>query len=165
MAELLVNVQTGEVVYVAEDGHQWGRRESREVYDAEVARLGRAPRAKVQDVEHVDEVIRDGKGQALRDEAGKERVIRRARPIPGTARGVDIPPPSRLGVIRVPGPAEDYRYLLEDETDEDDVPRGRKTRLDMTGDIDASAVLSRTVAVTRTALEARERRSEAVRGD
>lgn len=169
MAELLVNVHTGEVIHVAEDGHTWGRRESRAVYDAEVAALGRAPRAVVRDVVRVDEPVRDGEGREVRGGDGQTLTLSESRPVPGSERERDIPPPSHLGVVRVPGPVSDWAHLMDDRMTVDEGGElrsaGRSVTLSLTGVLDASAILAGTVAVDRATLTAHERRSEIVRGN
>lgn len=115
MAELLVKVDTGEVVFIGEDGHPWGRRESREVYDAEVQRLGAAPKTVARLVEprkvyarnmFTGEVLRDGKGTPIMFDAVE--VVAEAE--------VTVPPPDRLGIVRVPGPRAEYEFLLDELT-------------------------------------------------
>jgi len=105
MAELLVNVNTGEVIHVAEDGHKWGRQECRDVYDAYVSALGHAPRAVQREVYAVTRTIR-AKGKTL--------TYDEYLPVPQSEVLVDVPPPSRLGVIKIPGVrASDLAYLAE----------------------------------------------------
>lgn len=110
MAELLVNVQTGEVVHVAEDGHQWGRQECREVYDAYVAAMGAPPVALQRGVYTVTKGIPVGDGKML--------FIDEFYPIPMSESFVPVPPPSKLGVVTVAGvPASEFEYLLETNED------------------------------------------------
>lgn len=110
MAELLVSI-SGEVLHVAEDGHQWGRAESREVYDAEVSRLGRAPTQMTQEVM----IVRESRLSAA--------VSGRTLPTETYLRGRQIeryvPPPSRMGVVRIAGPASDYEHLVGQSIDMD----------------------------------------------
>lgn len=103
MAELLVSI-TGEVLHVAADGHQWGRSESREVYDAEASRLGRAPTQMTQEVT----IARESRlAAAVRGRTMPTETYLRGRQIER-----DVPPPSRMGVVRIPGPAADYEHLI-----------------------------------------------------
>lgn len=141
MAELLVNVYQGRVLFVAENGHQWGRRESREVYDAEAQRLGAAPKTVARLVEprkvyardmFTGEVLRDGKGTPIMFDAVE--VVAEVE--------VSVPPPDRLGIVRVPGPRAEYEFLLDELT-----IGGPRYILDLTPQ-QRSDVLARTVEMT-----------------
>lgn len=112
MAELLVHAPTGHVLHVAGDGHRWGRRESRAIYDAETLALGRPPRTTLRTVEPVAVVMRDGAtGAAIIGPEGKPRTVTEMRVLSTTE--VDTPPPSVLGIVQVPGDAADWEHLAE----------------------------------------------------
>jgi hypothetical protein len=105
MAELLVNVETGEVLFVAKDGHQWGRQECREVYDAYIAAFKRPPQA-----------VRRGTYEVTRTIVFREKEYTYVEhlPIPQSEELVEVPPPSRLGVVVVPdADQQDFAALIE----------------------------------------------------
>jgi hypothetical protein len=149
VAELLVRVATGEVLHVAEDGHAWGCSESRQEWDRRVA-AGDPPRHIEREVRVVERVL---------DEEHDIRIAE-TEPIEGTDRLVDTPPPSRLGIVRIPGaPVRDYLHLTEREVlaeGTDDERAGEKLhRLDLREQLSESDVLARTVEVDGRTVEQR----------
>lgn len=115
MAELLVNTHTGEVVFVGEDGHQWGPLESREVYDKRVLSKN-APTVVRRKVELAPFTIyNDKKGDVERDEEGNPITAQRVVNVL-SEEVVVSPPPHNLGVVRVAGvDPQRLKYLLERE--------------------------------------------------
>lgn len=153
MAELLVDAQAGEVVYVAEDGHRWGIRESREAYDEHVRDYG------VPKTRKVDVVIAQPK--RLKSAIDGVPPLPITLYMPETERFDETPPPDRLGVIKVPGvPASEFEYLLEQGED------GRRTRtLELSESERADIVEARNTLRDRSALERVVKTRGTVRGD